>query len=119
MSKLDGTRIDHFPPGARHAAREVRQARAYARAAKFAPVPAEIRAAGVTKLEGIAGGTRWARRPYANRASSEVRDAGGAGFKAAVLRSPFPPRGSQRSPRHPQTGAFFRALVDALLVSKN
>jgi len=54
MSRLGGNRLDRFPPGARDTARELRQARADARAADLAPVIAEIQAAGVTTLEGIA-----------------------------------------------------------------
>jgi Recombinase len=54
MSRVGGNRLDRFPPGARDTARELRQARADARAADLAPVIAEIHAAGVTKLQGIA-----------------------------------------------------------------
>jgi hypothetical protein len=47
-----------FPPGAHQAASEARIARADARAADVAPIIAEIRAAGITSLNGIAKGLK-------------------------------------------------------------
>jgi hypothetical protein len=43
-----------FPPGARQASLQARQARADVRATRLAPLIAELRAAGVTTLKGIA-----------------------------------------------------------------
>jgi hypothetical protein len=43
-----------FPPGAHQAAVRARQERAAARAADVAPIVAELQAAGVTSLNGIA-----------------------------------------------------------------
>jgi hypothetical protein len=43
-----------FPPGAQQAASRTRIARAAARAADVAPIVAELQAAGVTSLNGIA-----------------------------------------------------------------
>jgi hypothetical protein len=54
MSGLGSNRVNRFTPAARRAGVEARQARADAKAADLAPVIAELRAAGVTTLEGIA-----------------------------------------------------------------
>ena len=47
-------RPNNFPPTARHAAREARQALADERAAKLAPLIKALQAAGVTSLNGLA-----------------------------------------------------------------
>jgi Recombinase len=47
-------RPNRFPPGAHQAASEARIARAASRAADIAPIIAELQAAGVTSLNGIA-----------------------------------------------------------------
>ena len=64
-------RPNNFPPTARHAAREARQALADERAAKLAPLIKALQAAGVTSLNGLAvalnargvvtpaGGSQW------------------------------------------------------------
>jgi hypothetical protein len=64
-------RANRFPPAARRAAREARQARANERAAIVAPIVKALQVAGVTSLNGIAtalnargvltpaGGGRW------------------------------------------------------------
>jgi hypothetical protein len=64
MSKLNGTRAG-FPPSARRAAREARQARAKQTAVELAPVIAEVRAAGITSLKGIAKALNARRVPTA------------------------------------------------------
>jgi hypothetical protein len=58
-------RANRFPPAARHAAREARQARADERAANLAPVVKELQATGTTSLNGIAEAlsARGARTP--------------------------------------------------------
>jgi hypothetical protein len=47
-------RPNRLPPGAQQAASEARIARANARAADAAPIIAELQAAGITSLNGIA-----------------------------------------------------------------
>jgi hypothetical protein len=54
MSGLRGDRVNRFTPAARRAGVEARQARADARAADLAPIVAELQAAGLTTLEGVA-----------------------------------------------------------------
>jgi hypothetical protein len=58
-----------FTPAALQASLEVRQARAEARAANLAPIIAELRASGVTTLEGIATALskRGVRTPLGHR----------------------------------------------------
>jgi hypothetical protein len=65
------TRPNNFPPTARRAAREARQAASDERAAKLAPLVKALQAAGVTSLNGLAvalnargvvtsaGGSQW------------------------------------------------------------
>jgi hypothetical protein len=54
MSGLRGNHINRFTPAARRAGVEARQARANERAADLAPIVAELQAAGLTTLKGIA-----------------------------------------------------------------
>jgi hypothetical protein len=54
MSKVGDRRRHIITPAARRAGVEASQARAAERAAKLAPIIAEIKAAGITRLSGIA-----------------------------------------------------------------
>jgi hypothetical protein len=70
-------RPNNFPPTARHAAREARQAAADERAAKLAPLIKALQAAGVTSLNGLA---------VALNARGVVTPAGGSQWHATQVR---------------------------------
>jgi hypothetical protein len=85
MSTFAGRGANRFTPAARRAAREARQARANERAASLAAIVSQLRAAGITSLNGIAealnarrvltpaGSDRW----YAIQVSRLLRRLGG------------------------------------------
>jgi hypothetical protein len=70
-------RANNFPPAARQAAREARQARADERAAKLAPLIKTLQATGVTSLNGLA---------VALNARGVVTPAGGSQWHATQVR---------------------------------
>jgi hypothetical protein len=85
MSTFVGGRVNRFTPAARRAAREARQTRANERAASLVAIVSQLRAAGITSLNGIAealnargiltpaGSDRW----YAIQVSRLLRRLGG------------------------------------------
>jgi hypothetical protein len=54
MSTFGGSHANRFTPAARRAAREARQASANERAASLVAIMSQLRAAGITSLNGVA-----------------------------------------------------------------